>query len=65
MGNIPADCPPPSPETVEAAMKLLSRVPETWAAVPELSHIEGQDRPGRRLCIHARRTLARALSSGF
>jgi len=32
----------PSPETVEAAMTVLSRVPKTWAAVPGLSHLESQ-----------------------
>lgn len=32
----------PSPETVETAISLLSKVPTTWAAVPELSHRESQ-----------------------
>jgi hypothetical protein len=34
--------PPPPWQTVETALGLLSRVPKTWAAVPELSHLESQ-----------------------
>jgi hypothetical protein len=41
-GNMPTDFSPPSPEAMEAAVQLLGRVPKTWAAVPELSHLESQ-----------------------
>ncbi len=39
---MPTDSFPSSPEAVEAATQLLGRVPKTWAAVPELTHLESQ-----------------------
>ena len=36
------DFTPPNPETVQSAIALLARVPKTWAALPELSHLDGK-----------------------
>lgn len=40
--STPLLLPPPTSDTVKAAIALLARIPKTWKALPELSALEGK-----------------------